>query len=300
MPIAFADLNWTQHAHVELLAASVNFVVHDTNDLIKGHVPDTLQAVQQSLQALSIKVVVPASPSSASSPSSPTSALARAFSPSKKQESIAAKKVDVRSQLAVITSQLQSLSAQVQALAMSVPADTPVAAAGTAKTKQIVMGASAGAEEKETKLVLGKLYHGTSEAKSANYGYWDSMEFNLTYNAKDGTVVGTLKTSELRKVVTGYAKVSNVPRENPLYEWANTLNEYTGTLKGKYDPTINYLQLDSTWDQSGQWGNEKVYHLTVFQDRLIGVSQFSKPHHDTDKTFVQSLATGVHNLIRIA
>jgi len=291
MPIAFADLNWTQHAHVELLAASVNFIVHDTNDLTKGRITDTLQSLLQSLQAFNIKVTIPASLKMASSPTS------RATSPSKTSKE-PSKKVDVRSQLAQVTSQLQALTVQVQSLTLSVPADTPVAAAGTAKGKQGPNGG--GGEEKDTKHVIGKMYHGTSEANAQDYAYWDSMEFHLTYNARDGTVAGTLKTRELRKVVNGYAKVSDVPKSHALYSWANTLSEYTGTLNGKYDASINYLCMDSTWNEEGQWGNEKAYHLTVFQDRLIGVSQFLSAHHDPDKTFVQNLATGVHNLVRIA
>ena len=32
VPIAFSNLQWDKHEHVELLAASTNFLVHDAND----------------------------------------------------------------------------------------------------------------------------------------------------------------------------------------------------------------------------------------------------------------------------
>jgi hypothetical protein len=41
LPVAFSDLKWNQYPHVELLAASTNFIVHRNNTLSEGPLDQT-------------------------------------------------------------------------------------------------------------------------------------------------------------------------------------------------------------------------------------------------------------------
>jgi len=55
VPIAFPNLLWTGHAHVELLAANTNFLVHDNKDLVGKPADSLLRQLVQSVVDLNVK-----------------------------------------------------------------------------------------------------------------------------------------------------------------------------------------------------------------------------------------------------
>jgi len=55
IPIAFPNLEWKEHAHVELLAAKVNFISHDSDDLISGNFNGTMEQVVQAIKKAAVK-----------------------------------------------------------------------------------------------------------------------------------------------------------------------------------------------------------------------------------------------------
>ena len=56
MPIAFPNLDWDGHPHVQLLAASTNFIVHNTDDLLSGNSAQTLDDVAKAIISAGISI----------------------------------------------------------------------------------------------------------------------------------------------------------------------------------------------------------------------------------------------------
>ena len=55
IPIAFPNLDWNEHYHVKLLAAKVNFISHDSDDLISGNFKATMEKVVQGMRNAAVK-----------------------------------------------------------------------------------------------------------------------------------------------------------------------------------------------------------------------------------------------------
>jgi hypothetical protein len=61
IPIAFSDLLWDDHPHVELLAASVNFIVHPTENLLTG-TDETIKSMTQTMKDKGFAIKIPKAP----------------------------------------------------------------------------------------------------------------------------------------------------------------------------------------------------------------------------------------------
>lgn len=58
IPIAFPNLgDWNKYSHVKLLAAKVNFIVHDSDDLISGNFTSTVEKVAHAIRNAAVKGV---------------------------------------------------------------------------------------------------------------------------------------------------------------------------------------------------------------------------------------------------
>lgn len=57
IPIAFPNLDWNKHSHVKLLAAKVNFIVHDSDDLVSGNFTSTGEKVAHAIRNAAVKGV---------------------------------------------------------------------------------------------------------------------------------------------------------------------------------------------------------------------------------------------------
>jgi len=55
-PVAFPNLVWNAHAHVELLAANTNFIVHDRDSFLEGNSDTTFQNIALSLATFGLKM----------------------------------------------------------------------------------------------------------------------------------------------------------------------------------------------------------------------------------------------------
>jgi len=61
IPIAFSDLNWNAYPHVQLLAASTNFIVHDDITLEVGNNQKCIEQILLSMHSVGLSVDLPES-----------------------------------------------------------------------------------------------------------------------------------------------------------------------------------------------------------------------------------------------
>ena len=59
IPIAFSDLQWNEHSHIQLLASSTNFLVHDAVSLECGNVQKRIDALLLSMHGVGCTVDLP-------------------------------------------------------------------------------------------------------------------------------------------------------------------------------------------------------------------------------------------------
>ena len=59
IPFAFSDLDWNAHPHIQLLAASTNFLVHDAPTLESGNVQKRVDDLLLSMNGAGLKVDLP-------------------------------------------------------------------------------------------------------------------------------------------------------------------------------------------------------------------------------------------------
>jgi len=61
IPVAFSDLNWNSYPHVQLLAASTNFIVHDDKTLEVGNLSKCIEQILLSMHSIGLSVDLPES-----------------------------------------------------------------------------------------------------------------------------------------------------------------------------------------------------------------------------------------------
>ena len=61
IPVAFSDLNWNSYPHVQLLAASTNFIVHDDKTLEAGNLSKCIEQILLSMHSIGLSVDLPES-----------------------------------------------------------------------------------------------------------------------------------------------------------------------------------------------------------------------------------------------
>jgi hypothetical protein len=61
IPVAFSDLNWNSYPHVQLLAASTNFIVHDDITLEVGNLSKCIEQILLSMHSIGLSVDLPES-----------------------------------------------------------------------------------------------------------------------------------------------------------------------------------------------------------------------------------------------
>lgn len=251
LPVAFSNLNWTAHKHVELLAAKTNFIVHDAKTLEEGNTTQTINTLLMSLARFGFEVKNPP-------------AVLLAVTALKKKGTKETQK-SVQEEIAQVHSSLESLTATVQhlMLKMNQPGALPQEAAAQGAEKDVQ---------------LGKEYLGVIATSNPSYAYWDSTEFTLSYDVANMTdsvpVKGTMIQKELRKLVSG-KPLSQLSESDPLYGWASNLSVIQGELHGTYERSVNMLQL-----KTKGLTMEKNIWLNVLPGLLSGMGQVVVPHTD--------------------
>jgi len=213
LPIAFKDLEWGAHDHVQLLASSTNFIVHDYKNLTSGSVSQTLNTILLSLSTFGL--------------------IDADKLPAEIQHLQPSNSIAIKSSALKPKDQLSQISQSLQAFALSLQ--------------------SLSSNEEEHKYNLGTDYLGIQDGRllteSSGIKYvicWsNSFETKFTsVDTKTGDVKATLKIAALRKQVIlsdnlhGEAKDYNqIPDDHPGKSWAGDMyeriNEFTGKLQSE-------------------------------------------------------------------
>jgi len=213
LPIAFKDLEWGAHDHVQLLASSTNFIVHDYKNLTSGSVNQTLNTILLSLSTFGLinGDKLPAEIQHLQ-PSSPMAINSSTLKP--------------KDQLSQISQSLQAFALSLQSLSSN---------------------------EEEHKYNLGTDYLGIqdgrllTESSGIKYVICWSNSFEIKFTSVDmktGDVKATLKIVALRKQVIlsedihGEAKdYKQIPDDHPGKSWAGDMyeriNDFTGKLQSE-------------------------------------------------------------------
>ena len=112
VPVAFSDLQWSAYPHVELLAASTNFIVHQGANLTVGPIDVTIGAVMLSLYNNGITIDLPPSliPKDKIPPAGSTVGAIRSLRDATTTETIKDKIVGIYSMLESATTAMQQLT----------------------------------------------------------------------------------------------------------------------------------------------------------------------------------------------
>ena len=264
MPVAFSDLAWTAHPHVELLAASTNFIVHQGVDLNEGPLNTTLSQIFVSLQGCGFEISgLPQHPKPRHAPAVGATATT------------VPAKVSVKSQIVEMHSMLQSITSTMQTLALS-SLDEKISTVGSA-SREPVETAEHG---------LGKEYQGTIIAENAlasgeKYAYCDSILLRLSHDPATNACTGTINADSIMKRVVGYDTPQEVPTQHVLHGWVNTDDHEVHDVKGTYNPANKMLSLFDV-KSTGHVSNMSKYHLVLHGDRLVGVEQALHPRTDLE------------------
>jgi len=211
LPVAFKDLEWGAHDHVQLLASTTNFIVHDYKNLTSGSVDQTVNTILLSLSTFGLigseKLPAEIRRLQASGPVSATPSL------------------KPKDQLAQISQSLQAFALSLQ----SIPLES---------------------NEGGHKYRLGTNYLGVqggrilTEASGIQYVMCWSNSFEIKFTSvdmKSEDVKAELKIVALQRQVilsedlNGVAKnYAEIPDDHPGKSWAGTLYERSNAFTGKF------------------------------------------------------------------
>jgi len=260
IPIAFPNLNWTSHSHVELLAASTNFITHNNNSLLNGNAQQTLNTVALSLKHLGFKMQI-----DAIEPTTVPNLLVPSEINTTKQAHIT-----VQQQFEETSVLLQALSASIQQLNFSFKENKVTPASRISEEKVEI--------KVENKLKKEARYLGTScvsgVVSNFKWANWDSKELLITeYDEKSNKFKANLTSTELRKDFV------DPPTAVPQYlkDWASNLEEAILHCSGTFDPTLQLLQFKPDRieyikkNSKGEWTLRK-YYVILHKNLLFGIA----------------------------
>jgi len=266
IPIAFPNLNWTAHSHVELLAASTNFITHNSDSLVNGNTQQTLNTVALSLKHLGFKIQIDAVETKTVLSSEITTKQAP---------------ITVQQQFDETALLLQVLSNSIQQLNFSF--------------KENKITSSRNVEEKvelnvNNKLKKGARYLGTScfsgEVSNIEWAGWDSKELIITeYNEKSNKFKADFTSTELRK------ELINPPRLVPQYltDWIKDIGQAVYHCSGTFNPTLQLLHFAPDSVQMITGGSEwpkRNYYVILYKNLLFGVAFENNNLNENLQTFV--------------
>ena len=285
IPISFSDLKWNAYPHVELLAASTNFIVHNGKSFHEGGVEQTVNRVLLSLAACGFKVSgIPQHPKPRANQGATSDAAA------------STKPVSVKSQIVELHGMLQSITASMQALALSPldegsPADSFALSRRSGKRRPTADdkeednddddddGKKQKVEEKLGKEYLGLVHGAGSLASGEKFVYCDSMLLSLSWDCLSNSVSAKVEVHSEMKKVDGFDCAEDVPVSHSLCTWVRKEDHETATCQGSFEPETKLLKLkDLTY--SGHVSNMKKYYLVLHRDRLVGVKQALRARPD--------------------
>eukprot|EP00300_Choanocystis_sp_HF-7_P028182 c33604_g1_i1.p1 GENE.c33604_g1_i1~~c33604_g1_i1.p1 ORF type:complete len:395 (+),score=94.27 c33604_g1_i1:90-1187(+) len=260
VPIAFPNLNWTAHKHVELLAAKTNFIVHNTDNLLTGNVDKTLSTLLLSLAASGLEIQ-----------NAPEQLALRIEAFKLGTNDSKGERLSDQDRLADVHSKLESLVVSVQEVLMG------MSHTGEHRPQRV----EAQESENDSSPKLGKEYLGvitcSNFAGRQEYWYADSthitFEYDPAHNSDSVPLSGTIVQKELRKLVNGQEVVED---SNPLASWVRERKTMTGALSGTWLRQSGFVTLEIKFENT----MDKKAWFNVLHDNISGVFQVIEPHQD--------------------
>lgn len=274
MPIAFSDLDWGGHPHIQLLAASTNFIVHRAPTLESGDCESTMESVLIAMHNFGMDVDLPAR-------AKQTVELNNKKFGAKQRSTRGP-----REQLLAITDSLQAFATSIQAMAMLEKGDQS--------------HGNRTDEDSEVKEELCREYLGvTSGSNKSNhqksYGYvlryWSSVRLEIDgidagkgEKEDESQVSATITMTNLRKEVTTpegkLLTAAEVPTDDPMYAWVTSLCCRTSKFKGVFRAGDLMLIGECNRVQELVNGVENhevapykfTYHLALHRGELVGAT----------------------------
>ena len=284
VPLAFSDLNWSAHPHVELLAANTNFVVHPSSNLEESTPENSPSSIMNTVHALIVslykKGVISQIPDILK-PSNTTTleqlGLTRAYKTS-----------SPKSELALMHDQLTALTSNLQSVMMSMPwtytpnspAESTLSLQRTGQNPSNNNNNSHEGVNMQPSQALGETYYGTLESDEilweggSTIKFWSLYEIHLTSvdrSCLPWKIEGYMVDRELRKRVDGKYYDKECPKDHPHYNWCSRLDVLQKDMSnGQYSPTTGLLSFTEVTDD----GFVKFTHLIATKEKFLMGSSF--------------------------
>lgn len=290
VPFAFSDLDWNAYPHIQLLAASTNFLVHDAPTLQSGNTQKRLDSLLLSMEGFGLSVDLP-------NHIIEEQKAKKVLLGGSRQGNTASTN-GPHEQLIAITESLKAFASSIESVAYN-------AASNEFKMRSNNQGgghtASRSNEENEggggslSKEYLGVSNGSMVSTKDSSKGFlmqwWNSLHLKITkIDPSTNEVEGVIIESNLRKqgtsptgeVVDG--KLLHLQPSHPLYHWGKDLFVRVSEFKGLYQPDSYLLSGEATRvsEEANGVKNENFrvlsykYHLVLRPSELVGVQMGAK------------------------